>query len=128
MAKALSMDLRERVLAAVDGGVSRRAAARRFGVGASSAIRWCAQEQATGDVSPKAQGGDRRSARIEAQAPVILAIIAETPDITLEELRALLAERGERFGVTSIWRFFDRRKITLKKRPRMPPSRTVPTL
>jgi transposase len=128
MAKALSMDLRERVLAAVDGGVSRRAAARRFGVGASSAIRWCAQEQATGGVSPKAQGGDRRSARIEAQAPVILAIIAETPDITLEELRALLAERGERFGVTSIWRFFDRRKITLKKRPRMPPSRTVPTL
>ena len=40
MATALSNDLRKRVLAAVDGGMSCRQAAERFGVSAASAIRW----------------------------------------------------------------------------------------
>ena len=128
MSKALSVDLRERVVAAVAAGMSRRQAAERFGVGASSAIRWCARERNTGSVAPKALGGDRRSARIEAQAEAILGLVADKPDITLEEVQARLAERGERFGVTSIWRFFERRRLTLKKRPRTPPSKAAPTL
>jgi transposase len=85
MAKALSIDLRERVIAAVNEGTSRREAAVRFGVSASSAIRWCALERETGDPRSKPQGGDRRSARIEAEASRILALVEERPDITLAE-------------------------------------------
>jgi len=64
----------------------------------------------------EAGGGDRRSDRIERQAEFILATVAETPDITLAELREkLIAERGESFGTTSIWRFFARRGVSYKK-------------
>ena len=68
MSKPLSVDLRERVVAAVDDGLSRRKAAERFGVSISSAIRWTAQVRRTGDVQPRRVGGDKRSGRIEAQA------------------------------------------------------------
>ena len=127
MGKPLSVDLRGRVVAAVEGGMSRRAAAARFGVSISSAIRWTSLVRRTGDVRPKRQGGDKRSARIEAYAPVILGAVEETPDITLAELQALLAEHGARVAISTLWRFFARRKITLKKSPHMRRSRTVPT-
>jgi transposase len=127
MSKALSLDLRERVLAAVASGMSCRQAAARFGVSASSAIRWRRLERAQGDARPKALGGDRRSGRIEAHAPIILAWIEETPDRTLHEIKAALAERGVGAGVGTLWRFFARRGVTLKKRPRMRPSKNVPT-
>ena len=93
----------------------------------SSAIRWTSLSRRTGDVRPKRQGGDKRSARIEAYAPVILDAVAAKPDITLAELQALMAERGVAVAVSTLWRFFARRKITLKKSPRMRRSRTVPT-
>jgi transposase len=67
MGKTLSMDLRARALAAVDSGMSRRAAAGRFGVSVSSVIRWDAARRLTGVFAPKPQGGDTRSRRIEAQ-------------------------------------------------------------
>lgn len=127
MSKALSVDLRSRVLAAIAGGMSCRQAALRFGVSASSAIRWRALERVQGDARPKALGGDRRSGRIEAHAALILAFIEETPDITLAELKARLAEKRVDVGIGTLWRFFDRRRITLKKRRRTRPSRTVPT-
>lgn len=127
MAKSLSVDLRERVVAAVSGGLSRRAAAARFGVSVSSAVRWVALARNSGGVAPKRQGGDLRSARIEAHAPLILSMVTKTPDITLGELRAGLAEQGIGAGIATLWRFFRRRRITLKKRPRMPASRIVPT-
>jgi transposase len=127
MSKALSLDLRTRVLAAIAGGLSCRRAAERFGVSPSSAIRWRALEREQGDARPKALGGDRRSGRIEMHAALILALVEETPDITLDELRAALAERGVSVGYGTLWRFFDRRRITLKKRPRTRPSRTART-
>ena len=127
MSKPLSVDLRERVVAAVDGGLSRRKAADRFGVSISSAIRWAAQVRRTGDVQPRRSGGDKRSGRIEAHAPVILAAVEGKPDITLVELRDLLATQGVAVAVSTLWRFFARRKITLKKSPGMQRSRTVPT-
>ena len=40
MARTLSQDLRDRVVAAIDSGLSCHAAAARFGVSVSSAIRW----------------------------------------------------------------------------------------
>jgi transposase len=124
MATSLSVDLRRRVVAAVEGGMSRREAAAHFRVGVSSAIRWVAQARETGEVTPKLQGGDRRSRAIEAQADRILALIAAKPDSTLEELKASLAADGHAFSVSALSRFFQRRKITLKKRPRTPPSRS----
>jgi transposase len=127
MGKALSIDLRERVIAAVNEGTSRREAAVRFGVSASSAIRWCALERETGDPRSKPQGGDRRSARIEAEASRILALVEERPDITLAELQAKLAKRGLWFSISAIWRFFARRRITFKKSPRTRQSRNVLT-
>jgi transposase len=53
---------------------------------------------------------------------VILDAVAASPDITLAELQELLEHEGLSVGIGTIWRFFDRRKITLKKRPRMPPN------
>ena len=85
MTKPLSNDLRERLVSAVDSGLSRRSAARRFGVAASTAIKWVNRWRRTGDVGPRPQGGDHRSHRIEAHAEEILALVDETPDI--ERLR-----------------------------------------
>ncbi len=123
MSKPLSLDLRERVVASVSGGMSRRQAAERFGVSAASAVRWCALDRDTGSAEAKPQGGDRHSHRIEAQADLIMSLVDGTSDITLMELQARLAEQGHRFGIGTLWRFFDRHGITWKKRPRTPASR-----
>jgi transposase len=127
MSKALSVDLRDRVVAAIDGGMSCRQAAARFGVSASSAIRWRALVRTRGDVRPGPLGGDRRSWRIEGHAELILDMVKQKPDITLAELRANLASAGIGVGIATLWRFFARRRITLKKSRRMRPSRTAPT-
>jgi transposase len=126
MSKALSVDLRDRVVAAMEGAMSCRQAALRFGVSASSAIRWRMLARAKGDVRPGPLGGDRRSGRIEAHAELILGLLDKKRDATLEELRADMAEHGVAVGMGTLWRFFDRRKITLKKSLRMPTSKPVP--
>jgi transposase len=126
MGRVLSQDLRDRVVAAVAGGLSCRQAAVRFGVSAASASRWRQLARAHGTPAAKAQGGDRRSARLEAQAGFLLGAIKEKDDITLSELQGLLARRGTAVGIGTLWRFFDRHGITRKKRRRTPASRTVP--
>src|ERR1700722_2996231 len=122
MARSLSVDLRRRVVGAIEGGLSCRAAAQRFGVSASSAIRWRAQERREGDLRPKRQGGGRHSQRIEAHAELILSAVAAKSDITLAELRERLKERGVAVAIGTLWRFFKRRKITRKKTRRTPPN------
>jgi transposase len=96
MARALSVDLRHRVAAAIVGGLSRRQAAVRFGVSAASAVRW--QQLAA-----------------EHGTPGILSAWEATPDITLAELQALLADHGTKVAIGTLWRFFNRRGITRKK-------------
>lgn len=115
MAHTLSMDLRSRLLAAVDDGLSCRAAAARFGVAPSTAIRWQAQRRETGDFASKPQGGDMRSRRVEERAADILAIWEARKDISLEELRSGLAEIGLTVSVAGLHRFFTRRGMTRKK-------------
>jgi transposase len=127
MARALSLDLRSRVLAAVAAGASHRQVAARFGVSAASVSRWRTRARQHGDARPKALGGDRRSARIERQAALIRRVIDETPDITIDELRRALAGHGHPFGYGTLQRFFARHGITRKKRPATPASRTAPT-
>lgn len=121
---ALSDDLRKRVVeAVVVGGLSRNAAAKRFGVSIASAVRWVMRYKTMGQVSPSPSGGDRRSGRIEAQRDYLLGLIRRTPDLTLLEIQERLVQNcGERFSVSVLWRFFDRHGVTLKKRPRTPRS------
>jgi transposase len=125
MAKPISNDLRVRVCAVIAEGMSCRQAAAQFKVSASSAIRWQARLRDAGSPKPDALGGDHRSDRIETQADFILAEVAARSDITLHELRTQLQARGESFGIGTLWRFFHRRKITLKKRRCMPLSSSV---
>jgi len=127
MAKSLSFDLRSRVLAAIADGLSCREAAARFGISASSAIRWQALRRAGGDGRPKPQGGDRLSRRTDARAGLIAAALAETPDITLPELKDWLTAHGAFTSVTALWRYFRRHGITRKKRRPTRPSRTART-
>jgi transposase len=124
MPAALSLDLRVRVLVAVAQGLSHRAAGDRFGVSAASVSRWRALEREQGDARARRLGGDRRSGRIEAHRDMILAMIKETPDMAIEELRQALAEKDLVVGYGTIRRFFARHAITRKKRPRTRPSRT----
>ena len=124
---ALSMDLRVRVLAAIDEGVSCRAAAVRFGVAPSTAIRWQAQRRATGSLAPKPQGGDMRSRRVEERAADILDIWEARKDISLDALRQELSGVGLIISVAGLHRFFARRGMTRKKILAMPSSRTAPT-
>jgi transposase len=128
MGEYYSEDLRIRVIAAVECGASRRAAAAQFGVGVSSAIRWVAAFRETGRTSALLQGGDTRREKIEDHADLLLAAMDETPDTSLEEYRALLLrERGVSFAASTVWRFFHRRRITVKKRPPMRASRHART-
>ncbi len=128
MGRALLRDLRDRVVAAVEGGLSCRAAAERFGVSAASAIRWRQLLFQHGTPAAKPQGGDRRSAKIEDHAALIHAAIEHQSDITLEELRTMLAGHRVSTSIATLWRFFARHRITRKKRRPMRPSRTAPTL
>jgi transposase len=115
MAQPLSEDLRRRVIAAVAAGMSCRAAARRFGVSAASAVRWVQRWRERGEVATRPMGGDRRSGAIEAHRQTILDAIEATPDMTLAEVRALLGQRGLTVGIGTIWRFFDRHGMSFKK-------------
>jgi transposase len=121
---ALSDDLRKRVVeAVVASGLSRNAAAKRFEVSIASAVRWVKRFEATGETSPAPTGGDRRSDRVEAHRDYLLGLIRRQPDITLLEIRErLIANCGERFSSSVLWRFFDRHEITFKKSPRTPRS------
>ena len=128
MTKPLSPDLRIRIIQAVEvEGMSRRAAAERFGVAPSTAVELLRQWKATGTYEARPQGGDRRSAPIEAHAAELVALVETTPDITLAEITDhLFATHGERFVPSVVWRFFERRAISFKKngaRQRAGPAR-----
>lgn len=116
MGKPLSEDLRSRLIAAVEAGLSRRAAAARFGVSAASAVRWVHAWRTTGATCAKPQGGDQRSHRVEAYRDTILNRVAAQVDITLIELAdMLLKDHGARFASSTVWRFLDRHAMTIKK-------------
>ena len=126
MTRPLSDDLRRRVVTAVDDGMSRRGAARRFGIAPSTAIKWVRAWRLTGSYRPRPQGGDNRSHRIEARAETVLTLVEETPDVTLAEIAVHLEnEHGLRVSQSTVWRFFHRRGITFKK-TRTPTSSNVP--
>jgi transposase len=124
MSKSYSGDLRERVIEAVETGASRREAADRFEISTSSAVRWLQCWRESGNSAPKPRGGS--VSPLDEHAAQILALVAEQPDLTLIETVAELRKRRIRTSRSSLWRFFDRHDITLKKKPasgRAAPSR-----
>ena len=114
MARPYSRDLRERVVQAVDGGLSRRGAAARFGVAVSTVIDWIDAWREEGRLCAKPMGGDH-SSRLTAERSWLLQRIEEASDLTLEEIRAELAIRGKRVGYGTVWRFFAAEGISFKK-------------
>ena len=127
MPRALSLDLRERVIAAIGAGASCRQAAERFGVGPATAIRWQARFRTEGEVAARPMGGDQCSARIEAHAAAILQTSAAEPQAYLRELRDNLREQGIHTSTSGLHRFFVRHGITRKKGRSTRASRTVRT-
>ena len=127
MAKALSQELRDRVVAAIDDGLSRRGAAARFGVSVSSAIRRHQLAREHGCAIARKPGGDQRSSKTDAHAGQIIAMLEEQGDITLAEIQSSFAERDVSVGIGTLWRFLDRRGITRKKRAGTRSSKTAPT-
>jgi transposase len=114
MAKPLSKDLRERIVEAVEAGQSRRAAAERFAVSSSSAIKWMQRWQATGSVAALPSGGSRSP--LDGHGVVLLGLIAAEPDLTLDEVVERLSGRGITASRTAVWRFFNRQGISFKKK------------
>lgn len=128
MTRALSDDLRKRVIEAVEGGTSRRAAAERFGIGASTAVKWVRRWRETGSWAPRRPGGDVRSHRIDGYKDEIMGLVERTPDLTLAEMAEHLEHRHDvRVALSTVWRFFDRHGVTFKKRRRTRASSSART-
>jgi putative transposase len=127
MARPYSMDLRERVVGAVEReGLSRRQAAARFGVGISTVVGWVRRLRATGSLAPGQMGGHRPK-KISGGHRDWLVHRCRDQAFTLRGLVAELGERGLQVDYRSVWEFVHAEKLSHKKRRGAPPSRTVPT-
>lgn len=115
MPKSYSADLRERVIEAVEMGASRHEAADRFEVSVSSAVKWLQRWRESRSAAPKPRGGS--VSPLEKRGALIMAVIAEHPDLTLMETVAELRRRRIRTSKSALSRFFGRHDITFKKKP-----------
>ena len=127
MPRACSQDLRERVIEAVEEGATRREAAERFEVSASSAVKWFQSWEREGRRAAKPRGGSRSP--LEDHAEAVLALVCERPDWTLEELVVALHKQRMPGSRSALGRFLERHGIQKKacERPsnsgRMSPAR-----
>jgi putative transposase len=116
MARPFSVDLRERVVGAVErGGLSRRQAAARFDVGVSTVIAWVRRARETGSVAPGRMGGHRPKKLAGAWRDWLLARCRER-DFTLRGLVAELGDRGLKVDYRTVWAFVHAEGLTHKKR------------
>ena len=131
-----SLDLRERVVAAVAAGESCRSVAKRFEVSVASVVKWSQRFRATGSAAAKPMGGHRPYALV-GEREWLLARIAAAPDLTLRALLAELADRGVKVSYFAVWHFFEHEGISFKKKPARrgagspgcgPPAKTVATV
>jgi len=115
MARAYSMDLRERVLAAVlKEGMSARGAAARFGISESSAIKWVRRHRQTGSVAPSRIGGYKPRLLTGELRDWLLERCKS--DFTLRGLVAELTERGVKVDYVQVWRFAHAERLSFKKK------------
>ena len=116
MARAYSMDLRERVIAAMAAGLSTHAAAKRFAIGRATAGAWPRRWRASGSAAPGRQGQPQGS-KLDAHAGFILGLVEANKDLTLSEIaQRLKTERGVVACPATVWQFFAKRGISYKKR------------
>jgi transposase len=113
MPRPCSLDLRMRVLREVEAGASRREAAECVEVSASSAIKWMQRLNETGSIAAKPSGGS--ISPLEAHAAVLLGLIAEQADLTLDEIVAVMRKRRIAGSRSAVWRFFKRHNVSFKK-------------
>ena len=113
MPKAYSGEMRERVIAEVESGASRREAAEEFAVSASTAVIWVKCFRQTGRCAAKPRGGS--ISPLEKHADFLLGLIEKQPDLTLDEVVLAMRKHKIPGGRTAVWRFFKRHKITFKK-------------
>ena len=116
MSRAYSEDLRIRVVRHVEGGASRRAAAKLFGVSPSIAVKWMQRWRRTKSVAPSPVRGHRRAV-LASHADWLLELVRAKSDITLSEIGTELAKRGVRVSLSTIWSFYDRHDFSFKKKP-----------
>ena len=123
MSRAYSEDLRDRVLDAVAAGSSARRAAARFGIGVATAVRWVRRWRESGERRALRQGYPKRSI-LDPHEAFLFDLVDEQSDITLDEMCVRLHdERGVKVARVTVWRFFDRRGWSFKKRQAMRTSR-----
>jgi transposase len=116
MGKPYSVDLRERVVAAVEtDGMSCNRAAKQFGVGISTAINWVKRLRETGSVAPGKIGGHKPKA-ISGEHRVWLLQRIKDADFTLRGLVSELAERRLKVDYRSVWEFVHAEKLSFKKK------------
>jgi len=126
MTRPYSLDLRERMVRAVEAGASRRATAAKFDVSPSCVVKLVQRWRQKGTLAPEPAGGGRR-AKLADHAERVHALLAATPDLTIAELQSKLAAAGVAVSPAAISRFLKACGLTRKKRPRTPPSRTART-
>ena len=113
MPKPYSVDLRARVIEEVETGASRREAAERYGISPSVVVIWVQRFEETGSVAAKPSGGS--TSPLEQHAEFLLGLIADQPDLTLDEIIAAMRKRRIAGSRSAVWRFFARRNISFKK-------------
>lgn len=116
MSRAYSLDLRQRAVALVAAGQSRRAVARLLDLGDSTVIRWTRRQADTGSPAAKPRGGARRIALVH-ERDWVLARMAAAPDLTVRALRAELAARGTVVCLGAVWRFLQKEGLAFNKKP-----------
>jgi transposase len=115
MVRPYSIDLRERVVAAVRSGATCREVAARFGVAVSTVVKWSQRERATGTVIPGQLGGHRKPV-LAAHRDWLLARVQAVPEITLHALNAELREHcGVQVSHDTVWRFLRGEGLSFKK-------------
>src|SRR3982751_6585244 len=115
MTAPLSQDLRERIAHAVEVGSSARAAAERFAVSPSAAIKLMQRVRQTGSTAPAKIGGHRRPI-LEPDADTLRTIATSKPGITLKEMREALQARGIAKALSTIADMLHRLGLSHKKR------------
>ena len=123
MARPYSVDLRDRVVRAVEAGLSRRATAAKFEVSISFVVKLMQRWRERGTLQPERIGGAKR-ATLAAHAERVQALLAAEPDLTIAELRDRLAAAGITTSRSALGRFLLAAGLTRKKRASTPPSRT----
>ena len=115
MPKPYSADIRARVIGRVEAGASRRESAEHFEISASAAVKWVKLFHETGSCAAKRFGGS--TSPLEKYADFLLALVADQPDLTLDEIVAVMRKHKIPGKRTAVWRFLQRHKVTFKKKP-----------